>query len=704
MNRQTVSNTTRSRISRESGMTLLEVLLAMVIFVVGMLALASLQGNLTRSSSDSNMRTVAANIAEETIEGMRAFEVINTTAGKKAYDDIVNKTLTVQRGGVDYNVVVDVQPYYFLADRVSVSKTAPTGVTASSFKNADITVSWNPGTKFQIDETTSTSGQLGGGKIAISSIIPSIPSLNNAKVAAEDDGALGYLPVNYTPGARPDIVAIQLAKEKFKESTTPEPIVQRKNELVETWFDVITYTSNSSSATFLRREEFAAISCECTLRAASGSGQDGRQPTVWNGAEYDEGTKVSKQFGESASNQQSQYCDVCCQDHHDTGSGPESYRPLAASFSGDHEHYSRDKGVLTKVNPGKDYIEACRLIRKDGFFRVAQDFNLQSQTAFPEDYLNDVSEVTAYSGYVTAAVQDHFAAKKPWPPHGLTFDGRDVAYPTDLPTKVYGAPTQQLRSRGIYTDEVLAALQNNLDHCFVNYKSNSPVPTPDDKLCFVKNVSSPLEMYPFFDVQLTKLARWSTTRPFDPVDVTNQELATDNTHSRGVAFLAGSKVGGSVAHSIIEAGNVGLISTLPVALEPVATDSVANLYITAGGVVTPPPPVNAEVSGTIGIASGTTSQVPSVEGGGGATCTRTTNVTFTCVIDSTATAPTLTIGNYFTRVKGDVLPLIACSSNLKIDAFSQGSNDASTWTRFILPKTNTTGIIITIVQGSSCPP
>ncbi len=396
----------------ESGSTLLEVLLAIVIFVVGMLALASLQGNLTRSSADSNMRTVAANIAEETIEGMRAFEVINTTAGKKAYDDIVDKTLTVQRGGVDYNVDVKVVPYYFLADRVSVSKTPPTGVTASSFKNADITVSWNPGVEFQIDETNSTSGQLGGGSITISSIIPSILSLNNARVAAEDDGKLGYPPVGYTPGLNPDIVAIKLGEQKFKESTTPEPVVQRKDELVETWFDVITYTSNGTDATFLRREEFASISCECTLRAASGSGKDGREPTTWNGAEYDEGTKVPKQFGESASNQQSQYCDVCCQDHHDTGSGPESYRPLAASFSGDHKHYSRNKsGNLTEVGVGKDYIEACRLVRKDGFFRVAQDFNLQSQTAFPEDYLDDGSEVTAYSGYVTGAVEDHFAGQ-----------------------------------------------------------------------------------------------------------------------------------------------------------------------------------------------------------------------------------------------------------------------------------------------------
>ncbi len=49
-----------------SGMTLLDVLLGIVIFVVGMLALASLQGNLTKSTADANARTMGTNIAEET--------------------------------------------------------------------------------------------------------------------------------------------------------------------------------------------------------------------------------------------------------------------------------------------------------------------------------------------------------------------------------------------------------------------------------------------------------------------------------------------------------------------------------------------------------------------------------------------------------------------------------------------------------------
>ncbi|HLF31016.1 MAG TPA: hypothetical protein VI566_08315, partial [Xanthomonadales bacterium] len=630
----------------------------------------------------------------ETIEGMRAFEVIKSEVGKVAYEDIVDNSFTVQQGGVDYTVDVVVDDYYFLADRVSVSKTPPSGVTASSFKQAELTVAWNTGVEFQVDQNTSTSGRLGSGSITVASIIPSIPSLNNAKVAAEDDGALGYPPVDYTPGLNPDIVAFSLGDQKFKESTTPAPIVRRNDQLVETWFDVITYTSNGTDATFLRREEFASISCACTLRASAGD--DGREPTTWNGAEYDEGALVEKQFGESASNKQSQYCDVCCQDHHDTASGLDSYRPLASSFTGDHPHYDRDnKGVLTEAGVGDDYIEACRLVRKDGFFRVAQDFMLQSQTAFPENFLNDGDEVDDYSDYVTTAIEDHFAGD-PWPAHGLEFDGRDALNRSALPTAT-GATSQQLRSRGIYTDVVSTALQNNLDNCFDN--SDPPVATPENPDCNVENISTPLEIYPFFDVQLTLLSRWTGPPLDDPVKVTNEELETDNTHSRGLASLFNSMEGLATANSNIETGNVGLISIAEIAEVPPPEYSDSDLFLDASGGTTPPPPGSAQVSGTLTAGTDTTTLVPSVEGGDGATCTRPDNDTFICVIDYTATAPTLTVGNYYTTDK----TLIACSPGLTILSYSQGIDMSTTWTQFALPTIDTSGIEIIITLGSSCP-
>ena len=108
-NRRKSSFTTR----KEGGMTLLDVLLAIVIFVVGMLALAALQGNLTRSSTDANVRTMATNLAEELIEGMRTIADIDPPTGvtcateltaiaqQNIYQCITDGTATVTRGGLD---------------------------------------------------------------------------------------------------------------------------------------------------------------------------------------------------------------------------------------------------------------------------------------------------------------------------------------------------------------------------------------------------------------------------------------------------------------------------------------------------------------------------------------------------------------------------------------------------------------------------
>ena len=70
----------------------------------------------------------------------------------------------------------------------------------------------------------------------------------------------------------------------------------------------------------------------------------------------------------------------------------------------------------------------------------------------------------------------------------------------------------------------------------------APGKTPADSECKTGDVvldrtgsTNPLELIPFFDVQMTKLNRWNETPvPNVPVDTTNQPLANNNAHSRGV--------------------------------------------------------------------------------------------------------------------------------------------------------------------------
>ena len=256
-------------------------------------------------------------------------------------------------------------------------------------------------------------------------MISSITSPSGGKVALGAAGDSSYAPpVDYNPGENPDIISIQLGANKFKESTTPLPDVIRSDELVETRFDVVTYSQSGDNATFLRREEFRALSCECVLNIPAASGEGGRRPTVWDGNEYIEGEWVAKPFGTEANNLQSPFCEICCRDHHDGGVGTEDlsddqgssrFDPFRRSddyhtsgaLAGDHKHYNRDNNgnLVLADSDGATYIEACRLVRKDGFWRVAQDLRQEGLNAFPADYLDEVSEVSEYSDYVTDAVE-----------------------------------------------------------------------------------------------------------------------------------------------------------------------------------------------------------------------------------------------------------------------------------------------------------
>ncbi len=612
-----------------SGMTILDVLLGIVIFVVGMLALASLQGNLTRSTSEGNARTVGTNLAEEMIEELRVFESLRATstcptgldaiAAENVFQCIVDGSASVTRNGLAYTVAVDVTDYYFMPDLVTLTDNPsdlPSGrdTTISDFKHLELTVSWDANSFLDNEGNTISAGDMGAGSFSVASIIPSIPQLGSAEIAAEDDGELGAPPVLYTPGARPDIIAVNLQNDKFKESTTPAPELVKGNDLVENWFDVITY-NNANNAVFLRREEFVAITCECTLKAKQSGTKTGFLPTVWTGENYTtmgpvgadgEVEMVAKAYGVSANNQQSQYCDTCCRDHHDDDTGSYTadrflYDPSRewsedADATDDHEHYSRSKqGDLDIAGSNDNYVEACRMVRKDGFMRVAQDFRQEGLLSFPEGYLDVLSSVNEYSSYVTNSVYDFYnrnrntltppsgdpasgpAPSPAWsydfPADKLTAGGLDnEADTTSLP--LLGLDSQQMRSRGIYIDHLTPEVQT-IFNCVTSGGSD----------CLPDGVDNVLQVLPFYEIQTTWLASWESDPAGDPVSVTS-ETVSNGTYSRGLAVLEDADASDQIkVMTGMFRGNIGLTVTDPIteAEKTVGSaQSVHDLYIDIG--------------------------------------------------------------------------------------------------------------------------
>jgi len=375
---------------KQNGFSILEVVIGIFIFIVGMLALAALQGALTRSMADSKLRTTASNLADQSIESERGFTRLETDpAGVlHAYNDIVSDETDVIINGVTYTIDKDVRDFYYHLDTDTFTE-VNTGITSSHYKQVEVTVSWASDIGFREDEgVVVTAADMGTGGITLTSVIPAIITSASGRIADENSNGAAAPPVSYEPGLRPDIIALTLGPTRFKESLRPSPDVIREDELVETRFDVITYSQDAGpdSALFLRREEFSAVSCECTLNDADPA-QLGRRPVVWAGDEYAAGHFVEKPYGTSANNQQSSVCDSCCRDHHDGGFSVEDsgddFSNIVGPFKktseyvgldrdNDHLHYQQD-GV-TKAFDGDTYIEACRLVRVDGFFRVTQDF------------------------------------------------------------------------------------------------------------------------------------------------------------------------------------------------------------------------------------------------------------------------------------------------------------------------------------------
>ena len=696
------------------GFTLIEVLVGMIIFALGMLALVNLQSSLARNSGDSHSRTVANNIAEELIEGFRIFSQIETDPGgvADAFEDIATGNQVIEVGGINYEVDIVVTDYY--SSRSGTFDGADPGSAANAaMKRVELTVTWNTGLGFRIDETTPTS-LLDSGSITLTDIISSITSPSGGKVSLVSPESNGYAPpVDYNPGANPDIISIQLGANKFKESTTPLPDVIRSDEFVETRFDVVTYSQDNLGATFLRREEFIAVSCECTLRVPVTTGDGALRPTIWGGVEYTQAEFVYKPYGESANNQQSSFCSLCCRDHHDGGTGADDvtadpgrsrYNAFRASdryydsglLQGDHEHYKRNNlGELALVeSDGEVYVEACRLVRKDGFFRVSQDLRQEGLNNFPASYLDDESEVSEYSTYVTDAVsqyEEDMGATNLYEssPPNLT---APASMPTPLvfPASTAGTASvmqsggiteQQLRSRGIYIEYMSDELRTKINCMDLGGEGAA---------CNVPNVTTALDIIPFYEVQLTWLARWNESPSNNPVDVTNETILDENAHSRGKATLE-SGFGLSTDSAATHKGNLGLTATDPIDPWYLSDEEFQYVFTEAtDGSGTPPVLSDIVISGTI------TSAVNGVRASDveisatGAQCERT-NTGFVCVLEVGANNPRLTVTNYNKVNK----LLLGCSDVLDIHGSEVSANN---WTRFDLPEVTTTKADIVIKE------
>jgi hypothetical protein len=84
--------------SRQRGIGLIEALLAFLVLALGMLAIGKLQSHLRLHADIARQQSQAMRLAQEDIEGLRAFSVLGSGGGRRAYADIAASSASANEG------------------------------------------------------------------------------------------------------------------------------------------------------------------------------------------------------------------------------------------------------------------------------------------------------------------------------------------------------------------------------------------------------------------------------------------------------------------------------------------------------------------------------------------------------------------------------------------------------------------------------
>lgn len=520
--------------SRQAGVGLIELMVSVLVLSVGLVALARLQIDLVRSAADSRARTAAVALAEEKLEDLRSYAVVDgtddwssapvtspTATNPLSYiNDNTFETAWSYITDIDGNdfgergeggrivpQTVELEGVQYTLDWAVTTITYTTSLgpalgIPTDYKDVTVTVAWDDaqGEEQEVQLTGSFMAIAPGNVIAASQ-----------PVLARPPGPA----ILYNPGVAPEVVSvpIDVGGNRRRETTKPLPTVVGTSGTNVVQFDVVNYHQNGSQFIVDKLEEFETLNCACEV-AASGPARTPARTVFRSGITLDvPGTVISNKprgvYTQTGSNAQP-LCAICCRDHHDYTEGTTEY--FYDADRPNHAHYDESGGSFTPAESlGAVYDEACRLKRVNGVFQVFEDWRLDTLTILPGDFLVESETQDAYVDYVQQFVEHRvLGSSAPTKPGGRN-------------TSLQSGASKQLFGRALYV-EVPEGLAD-----YINEKLTD---NPDTEF------ADYLHLIPFYEINLTKLANWASyNRPV--VRVTSSSVRTEainqDAYSRGRA-------------------------------------------------------------------------------------------------------------------------------------------------------------------------
>lgn len=437
---------------RQAGFGLVEVLIAFILVAVTAGSLLQLHKLYLEYSRDGRYREVALRLAESKLDELRGFSSIAD------YQDMASggSPEAVMVDGLNYAVEWTVTDYGWNGSAWMTP--TPAGIVSGK-KEIEVAVGWS---------------QLDGDKVLlVESVLSPNLSIGSGPFGTGGDNlgsGKGGPRISHSPGKFPDAVAINLGDDLIQETSKPVITVAKDPTSIRVSEKTVIYDSSNNKR---QEQEVETVSCTCKLDSLGDAELPAQRSLLGQFSYWRRGGGENKKRGTPIDNQQDPFCGLCCKNHFDGAKHEFSHWHDAIKWKngekidGLHAHYDTPSGMAVE-NVSSPYLESCRLVRIDGFFKVASDWNLVVFNVLPEHFLSEKEE--KYQEYVRRVALEYMRAQIK---DGDAYDVNGYTLPAEFESfysflgiekaiTVQPSSSTSLVARGIYVDIISPGYRQSL--------------------------------------------------------------------------------------------------------------------------------------------------------------------------------------------------------------------------------------------------